>query len=102
MNETQTMMPRKFARIFQSAQRGLILMIATTDEDDDPCLQITVDTHPHFLSPTTVTVSFDADIDQFKKLDDMTQENAEELAEVIYKQAAQFVPDEADEGHEKL
>ena len=84
--------PRKFARVFESPEFGQILMIATTDDDDDPCLQITVDTHPDHLQPTTISLSFSEDHDQYATLAEFTQERAEAFAKNIHKTASQAVP----------
>ena len=84
--------PRTFARIFETAQYGQILILATTNDDDDPCLQFTVDTHPYFLKPTTISLSFSEDHDQYASLAEFTQERAEAFAKDIHKQASMFVP----------
>ena len=84
--------PRKFARVFESPKFGQILMVATTDDEQDPRLQVTVDTHPDFLMPTTVSLSFSEDHDQYASLAEFTLERAESFALSIYKEASIVVP----------
>ena len=83
--------PRTFARIFDTEKFGQILVQATTDEDK-PCMRFTVDTHPGFLNPTTISLSFSEGHDQYATLAEFTQERAEAFAKDIHKQASMFVP----------
>lgn len=81
---------RIFARIFESERFGQILATADQDDEGHPCLRITCDTHPDALNPTTVTLSFGEDSDQFDKLRALSSEQAEAFAQGIFKQADKF------------
>ena len=90
MSDKEVVTRRKFARIFETAEFGDVLVTADTDDDGDPCLRITADTHPGTLNPTSIVMSFDEDSCQFEKLSEITQEKAEGVAKVIHSQAAMF------------
>ena len=81
---------RIFARIFDSEKFGQILVQADQNDDGDPCITIKCDTHPEYLNPTQVVLSFGEDTDQFAKLAEFTAEQAEAFAAGIYKQADHF------------
>lgn len=85
------MKPRQFAKLFNSVRYGQILLVAAWDEDGLPCIIISVDTHPDALDPTENHFSYNKETCQFEKLEEITQERAEELAADMYNMASRCV-----------
>lgn len=81
---------KKFCKVFDSDKFGQILVQRDQNDDGEEVLAFTVDTHPNDCAPTKVSLSLNPGIDVSEKLEGITAQEAEAMAEAIYKQVEDF------------